>query len=174
MNQFYRTIIFILCMGLASAAPPALDIGYADMLQTLDAIAENLSASADQLEGLKAKMADMAMASTNYDEQKNIYLAAVLTVSTVAAICSYESELLTLFTDLRPKNRQYYLDVRQQSLQASIQQLQIMHSQMKINEKLLNLTGKEKNIFEKAPRVTMAAVDLLNQADSLVADFRSR
>lgn|GEM_PF-767102 len=152
-----------------TAAPLQADTETA--LQRLDTIAAHLSTAADQLEDLKTELTDIGLSNADYDQQKNIFLAAVMTVSTVAAICSYESDLLTLFTDLKPQNRRYYFEVRRQSLQSSMGQLEIMHRQMKINERLLKLGKKEKGGIEKALGIIRVAIERLQQADRLVADY---
>ena len=171
MKKRIRPISCILWLFFLLPVIPPLQADADTALQRLDTVADNLSTAADQLEDLKTGLTDIDMSNAIYDQQKNTFLAAVMTVSTVAAICSYESDLLTLFADLKPQNRRYYFEVRRQSLQSSMGQLEIMYRQMKINAKLLKLGQKEKRHIEKALGIITAAIERLQQADQLIADY---
>ena len=171
MKKLAMTLVYTLCISFWFHNGPTLGAESINGLQRLDAMAENLATAAEQLEELNTELSNARISNTDYDQQKNVFLAAVLTVSTVAAICSYESELLTLFTDLRPQNRRFYIEVRRQSLQASIGQLEIMHRQMKISENLLKIGKKEKDMIARALGIISAAMALLHQADDLVSHY---
>jgi hypothetical protein len=74
-----------------------------------------------------------ARANQNYNEQKNIFLSSQLAITTITAILEYNRDLLILFGDLKEKNREKFYEVRTESLETSIRQINNMHKQIQIN-----------------------------------------
>jgi hypothetical protein len=132
-----RKFIFVSLAALYffPTALPAQDkpTGFNEVQAELEAILADLSMNLDTFENLQQKMDASAKANENYNQQKNIFLSSMLAISTISAICEYERDLLTLFIDLREKNRRKFYDVRIESLETSARQIKNMYRQIQIN-----------------------------------------
>jgi hypothetical protein len=107
-------------------------------------------------------------ANQNYTQQKNIFLSSVLAISTISAICEYESDLMTLFIDLREKNRQKFYDVRLESLELAVKQINTMYKQIRINYTILPPNFFEAPLIRKERLAIQSAAALLNQMIELL------
>jgi hypothetical protein len=144
------------------------------MLKRADAILAALSDNIDRLENIQSDLEKMSIANENYNEQKNIWLSSVLSISTIKTICEYEHALLTLFIELREKNRHRFYDVRYRSLATSAQQINIMYEQIKINHALISHDPSEKYIIEKEKYTIENTLDLFKQSIDLVSTLKKR
>ena len=108
-------------------------VRFSDIRLELEYAIGQLSAHITVFEDILNKMDASARANQNYNEQKNIFLSSQLAISTVVAILEYNRDLLILFGDLKEKNREKFYEVRIESLETSIQQINNMHKQIQIN-----------------------------------------
>jgi hypothetical protein len=90
----------------------------------------------------------------------------------MSAICEYERDLLTLFLDMREKNRVKYQEVRIESLEASVKQIEIMHKQIQINLSILPPDFFEKPLLEKETETILSAIDLLKRCITHLRSIR--
>jgi hypothetical protein len=142
------------------------------ILEKADAILAALGDNIDRLENIQSDLEKMSIANENYNEQKNIWLSSVLSLSTIKSICEYEHALLTLFIELKEKNRRRYYDVRYRSLATSAQQINIMYEQMKINHALISHDPSERYIIEKENFTIQTTLDLFKQSIDLVKSLK--
>ena len=144
------------------------------ILKKADAILAALSDNIDRFENIQSDLEKMSIANENYSEQKNIWLSSVLSISTIKSICEYEHALLTLFIELREKNRSRYYDVRHRSLATSAQQINIMYEQIKINHALISHDPSERYIIEKERDAIETTLDLFKQSIDLVISLKEQ
>ena len=144
------------------------------ILTKTDAVLAALSDNIDRFENIQSDLEKMSIANENYNEQKNIWLSSVLSISTIKTICEYEHALLTLFIELREKNRRRYYDVRYRSLATSAQQIDILYEQIKINHALISHDPSEKYIIEKEKYTIRTTLDLFKQSIDLVNALKER
>ena len=138
----------------------------------IDGIIASLSKNIDAFEGLQTRMAELSRANENYSEQKNIWLSSTLTLAAIAAVCEYQRDLLTLFTDLRKENRKYFYDVRLKSLQLSVEQISVMHAQMQITHSLISHRNDELVLVQKENQLIRSSINLLQQAIKQIQSSR--
>jgi hypothetical protein len=143
-------------------------VKFIDILPQLEDILSNLSSNINQFENILSTMDTSAKANQNYGQQKNIFLSSVLAISTIGAICEYENDLMTLFIDLREKNRQKFYDVRIESLEIAVRQIDTMHKQIQINYTILPPNFFEAPLVRKERLTIQSATDLLNQMIELL------
>ena len=144
------------------------------ILKKADTILAALSDNIDRFENIQSDLEKMGIANENYNEQKNIWLSSVLSISTIKTICEYEHALLTLFFELREKNRRRYYDVRHRSLATSAQQINIMYEQIKINHIVITHDPSEKYIIEKEKYTIQTTLDLFKQGIDLVSSLKAQ
>ena len=143
-------------------------VKFSDILPQLEDILSNLSSNIDQFENILSTMDTSGKANQNYSQQKNIFLSSVLAISTIGAICEYESDLMTLFIDLREKNRLKFYDVRIESLEIGVKQINTMHRQIQINYTILPPNFFEAPLVRKERLTIQSTVDLLNHMIELL------
>jgi len=122
-----------------------------------------LSADIDQFEVIQSNLDESGRANADYDEQKNIFLSSILSIGAISGICEYERDFLTLFLDMREKNRMKYREIRIESLEASVRQIEILHQQIQINLRILPPDFFEKPLLDKEAQTILSAVDLLKR-----------
>jgi chlorite dismutase len=144
------------------------------ILKKADAILAALSDNIDRFENIQNDLEKMSIANENYNEQKNIWLSSVLSISAIKSICEYEHDLLTLFIELREKNRRRYYDVRHRSLATSVQQINIMYEQIKINHALISHDPSERYIIEKEKYTIQTTLGLFKQSIDLVSSLKEQ
>ena len=143
-------------------------VKFSDILPQLEDILSNLSSNIDQFENILSTMDTSGKANQNYSQQKNIFLSSVLAISTIGAICEYESDLMTLFIDLREKNRLKFYDVRIESLEIAVKQINTMHRQIQINYTILPPNFFEAPLVRKERLTIQSTADLFNHMIELL------
>ncbi len=88
----------------------------------------------------------------------------MLSLSAIGAICEYENDLLTLYMELKEKNRKHFYDVRRMSLETSIQQITIMNRQIEINHALITHVAKEQKFISAEKELILSSISLLRQS----------
>lgn len=160
--------IFISTSLFAADKPEdVLDL-HDQMIPVLQELSENIEA----LNDIQKQMDNSKAADENYDEKKNIWLSSVLTFSAIGSVCEYEQDLLELFLDLRPQNRMRYLNVRIQSIESSIRQIEIFKEQIAINRLLLGENQSNRNLFELEDQIIFQSLSLLKKAASIIRTIK--
>lgn len=167
-----KLIVCILWVSLLwipqSIAAQNSAVKFSDILPQLEDILSNLSSNISRFENILNTMDTSGKANQNYTQQKNIFLSSVLAISTISAICEYERDLMILFIDLREKNRQKFYDVRIESLEIAVRQINTMQSQIRINYTILPPNFFEAPLVRKERLTIQSTVDLLNQMIKLL------
>jgi hypothetical protein len=110
---------------------------FSDIQPDLESAIGKLSTYINIFDDIQTKMDASARANQKYGEQKNIFLSSQLAITTITAILEYNRDLLVLFGDLKEKNRKKFYEVRIESLETSIKQINNMHKQIQINYTIL-------------------------------------
>ncbi len=168
-----RKIITFALLMFVSLIPQPLSaqnnpVKFTDILPQLENILMDLSSNINQFENILSTMDTSAKANQNYNQQKNIFLSSVLAISTISAICEYERDLITLFIDLREKNRQKFYDVRIESLEPAVRQINTMHKQIQINYTILPPNFFEAPLVRKERITIQSTIDLMDQIIELL------
>lgn len=173
-----RNLIFALLAALPGILPaPAIagnPVLFADIRPELEAILADLSTNLDAFDDIQHKMDASAKANENYNQQKNIFLSSMLAITTISAICGYERDLLTLFIDLRAKNRVKFYDVRIQSLETSVRQIENMYDQIQINYTIFPPHFFEAPLVRKERLTIQSAVERLKRCRELLMSVQQR
>ncbi len=168
-----RKIITFALLMFVSLIPQPLSaqnnpVKFTDILPQLENILMDLSSNINQFENILSTMDTSAKANQNYNQQKNIFLSSVLAISTISTICEYERDLMTLFIDLREKNRQHFYDVRIESLKTAVRQINTMHKQIQINYTILPPNFFEAPLVRKERITIQSTIDLMDQIIELL------
>jgi hypothetical protein len=167
-----RNFVFILLAGLLFFSPalPAQGeaAGFSDIRPELEIILGDLSTNLDAFNDIQLKMDASAKANENYNQQKNIFLSSMLAITTISAVCEYERDLLTLFIDLREKNRGKFKDVRIESLVTSARQIENMYRQIQINYTIFPPNFFEAPLIRKERLTIQSSIALLNRCRQLL------
>lgn len=113
-------------------------------------------------------------ANQDYNQQKNIFLSSMLAISTINSICEYEMDLLTLFIDLRDKNRLKFYGVRIESLETSVKQIEIMYRQIQVNYSIFPPNFFEAPLVRKERLAIQSSVALLNRCIELLKSVQPK
>ena len=136
-----KALCLLICVTLFLSSAPLLGeenpVRFSDIQPDLESAIAKLSSHIIIFEGVLNKMDTSAKANQNYNEQKNIFLSSQLAITTITAILEYNRDLLVLFGDLRAKNRKKFYEVRIESIETSIRQINNMHKQIQINYTIL-------------------------------------
>jgi len=167
-----KIITFVLLISV-SLIPHLLEaqnspIKFTDILLKLENILEDLSSNSNQFENILRTMNTSGKANQSYTQQKNIFLSSVLAITTISAVCEYERDLMTLFIDLREKNRQKFYDVRIESLEIAVKQINTMYKQIQINYTILPQNYFEAPLVRKERLTIQSTIDLLNHMIELL------
>ena len=138
-------------------------VKFTDIVPQLEDILNDLSGNSNQFENILSTMNTSGKANQNYSQQKNIFLSSVLAISTIKAICEYENDLMTLFIDLREKNRLQFYDVRIESLEIAVKQISTMYKQIRINYTILPPNFFKAPLVQKEQIAIQSTASLLNQ-----------
>ena len=173
-----RNLVFTLLAALL-LLPPGLraetgSARFSDVRPELEVILADLSTNLDAFDDIKLKMEASAKANENYNQQKNIYLSSMLAIGTISAISEYERDLLTLFIDLRAKNRVKFYDVRIQSLENSVRQIENMYHQIQINYTIFAPNFFEAPLIRKERLTIQSCITLLNRCRELLISVQQR
>jgi len=167
-----KIMVFVLWLSIVMTPLPIgaqnSPVKFADILPQLENILSHLSSNINQFENILGAMDTSGKANQNYNQQKNIFLSSVLAISTISAICDYERDLMVLFIDLREKNRQKFYQVRIESLEIAVKQINTMHNQIRINYTILPPNFFEAPLVRKERITIQSTVDLLNQMIELL------
>lgn len=168
-----RKIITFALLMFVSLIPQPLSaqnnpVKFTDILPQLENILMDLSSNINQFENILSTMDTSAKANQNYNQQKNIFLSSVLAISTISAICEFERDLMTLFIDLREKNRQKFYDVRIESLETAVRQINTMQKQIQINYTILPPNFFEAPLVRKERITIQSTIDLMDQIIELL------
>jgi hypothetical protein len=178
MRHMKRTLVFIFLAVwyfLAPALPvPGATVGFADVRPELEAALADLSTTIEAFSDIQLKMDASAKANENYNQQKNIFLSSMLAISTISTICEYERDLLTLFIDLRAKNRVKFYDVRIQSLETAVTQIENMHRQIQINYTIFPPNFFEAPLIRKERLTIQSSISLLNRCREILLSVQQR
>jgi len=140
----------------------------------LETILGDLSTNLDAFDDLQLNMDKSAKANANYNQQKNIFLSSMLAITTISAVCQYELDLLTLFIDLRAKNRVKFYDVRIQSLETSVRQIENMYRQIQIDYTIFPPNFFEAPVIRKERLTIQSCINLLNRCRDLLMSVQQR
>ena len=136
-----KALCLLICVTLFLSPAPLLGeekpVRFSDIQPDLESAISKLSSHINIFEGVLNRMDASARSNANYNEQKNIFLSSQLAITTITAILEYNRDLLVLFGDLRVKNRKKFYEVRIESIETSIKQINNMHRQIQINYTIL-------------------------------------
>jgi len=134
MKKILGVIILLFLIAVPNApAAQNQPVRFSDILPELEANLAALADNIEQFEAIQRAMDVSGKTNDNYTQQKNIFLSSLLAIATISAVCEYETDLLTLFIDLKEKNRSKYYGVRIKSLETSVMQIENMYQQIQIN-----------------------------------------
>jgi hypothetical protein len=169
-------VIILLFLIAVPGAPAAQDqpLRFADIQHELEANLAALSDNLDEFEAILRAMDASSKANENYNQQKNIYLSSVLAISTISAVCEFETNLLTLFIDLKEKNRRKYYDVRVKSLETSVLQIENMYRQIQINYTIFPPNFFEAPLVRNERLAIQSAIERLNRCSELLRSVNQR
>jgi len=171
---FLRFCIAAFVVILPASTALGKPVGFADIRPELESILADLSTNLDAFDDLQLNMDKSAKANANYNQQKNIFLSSMLAITTISAVCQYERDLLTLFIDLRAKNRVKFYDVRIQSLETSVRQIENMYRQIQINYTIFPPNFFEAPVIRKERLTIQSCINLLNRCRQLLISVQQR
>lgn len=166
-------ILVFLC-GVQVSATQGQPVQFSDILPELEANLASLGSIIEQFEAIQGVMDASAKANENYNEQKNIFLSSTMAISTISAICEYEANLLALFIDLKQKNRRKYYDVRINSLDISVRQIENMYRQIQINYTIFPPNFFEAPLVRKERLTIQSAIERLNRCRVLLESVNQK
>jgi len=136
-----KALYLLICVTFFLSPAPLLGeeepVRFSDIQPDLESAIAKLSSHINIFEGILNRMDASARSNQNYNEQKNIFLSSQLAITTITAILEYNRDLLVLFGDLKAKNRKKFYEVRIESIETSIKQINNMHKQIQINYTIL-------------------------------------
>jgi hypothetical protein len=137
MKEMKKVLLFLICLAVFLNPCPLFSkqkpVRFPGIQPDLESAIGKLSAYINILEDIQNKLDASARANQNYNEQKNIFLSSQLAITTITSILQYNRDLLVLFVDMKEKNRKKFYEVRIESLETSIKQINNMHKQIQIN-----------------------------------------
>jgi len=157
---------------IQSYAADQKNISFEQTKASIEEVLIELSGLLDRFDAFQRDLDRSGRNNNSYDEEKKMWLSAVLAVTTIAAVCEYENDLLILLLDLKPERRSYFYDVRLQSLDSSIRQIKIMKEQLRINYSLISNKSKEKALFQEIEHTIDQVVDLLTASHTAIVDLK--
>lgn len=172
-NLFIFCMLFVLPLLYAPAAQ-SQPIRFADIQPELEANLSGLSDNIEQFEAIQRVMDASGKANDNYNQQKNIFLSSMLAIATISAVCEYETDLLTLFIDLKEKNRRNYYEVRIKSLETSVVQIKNMYRQIQINYTIFAPNFFEAPLVRNERLAIQSAIERLNRCSKLLRSVNQK
>ncbi len=167
------TLALFTCIGQPPYAQ-SLQKKFSDIQPELETILSDLSTHLSQFEEIQRRMDASGKANQDYNQQKNIFLSSMLAISTINSICEYEMDLLTLFIDLRDKNRLKFYGVRIESLETSVKQIEIMYRQIQVNYSIFPPNFFEAPLVRKERLAIQGSVTLLNRCIELLKSVQPK
>jgi hypothetical protein len=172
-NLVIISMLFVLSLLYVPAAQ-SQPVQFADIQPELEANVSALSLNIEEFEAIQRAMEASGKANENYNQQKNIFLSSMLAISTISAVCEYESDLLILFIDLKEKNRIKYYDVRVKSLETSVVQIENMYRQIQINYTLFPPHFFEAPLVRNERQAIQSAISRLNRCSELLKSVNQK
>ncbi len=167
-------ILFFIIAVQSVLAAQSQPVRFTDIQPELEANLAALSDNVDEFEAIQRAMEASSKANENYNQQKNIFLSSMLAISTISAVCEYETDLLTLFIDLKEKNRSKYYDVRVKSLETSVVQIENMYRQIQINYTIFPPHFFEAPLVRNERLAILSAISRLNRCSELLRSVNQR
>ena len=175
MKKIIEVIVLFFLIGLPSApAAQNQTVRFADIQPELEASLAALSDSIELFEVIQQGMDVSGKANENYNQQKNIFLSSMLAIGTISAVCEYETNLLTLFIDLKEKNRRKYYDVRIKSLESSVRQIETMYQQIQINYTIFPPNFFEAPLVRNERLAIQSAIKRLTRCSELLRSVNQK
>ncbi|MDX1707458.1 MAG: hypothetical protein R3274_02585 [Desulfobacterales bacterium] len=143
-------------------------VRFSDIRPELESAIGQLSAHINVFEDVLNKMDASAKANQSYNEQKNIFLSSQLAIATVVAILEYNRDLLILFSDLKDENRKKFYEIRIESMQTSVKQINNMYRQIMINYTIFPSDFFEQAVVNTERRTIMASIASLEKCIALL------
>ena len=173
-RNFVSNLLALLLLFGPALPAPGEPAGFSDIQPELEANLSALSGNIERFEAIQRAMDASGKANNNYNQQKNIFLSSMLAISTISAICEYERDLLTLFIDLREKNRGKFYGVRIESLENSARQIENMYRQIQINYTILPPHFFEAPLVRKERLTIQSSITLLNRCRQLLESVHQK
>jgi hypothetical protein len=178
MKEMKKVLLFLICLAVFLNPCPLFSkekpIRFSDIQPDLESAIGKLSTYINILEDIQSKFDASARANQNYNEQKNLFLSSQLAITTVTAILEYNRDLLILFGDLREKNRKKFYEVRIESLETSINQINNMLNQIQINYTILPPDFFEQAHVSTERKVIMSSIASLEACVELLKSVNQK
>ncbi|MGD8367048.1 MAG: hypothetical protein PVG78_05365 [Desulfobacterales bacterium] len=161
---------FLGIMLLLPAPAPAQgeDAGFSQFRREIQQILSALSGDLNRFEDIQRELDSSGRSSANYDEQKNLWISTILSITAISSICEYENDQLSLFLDLKPERRIHFMGVRTKSLEISIAQIDNLREQIQINHSLMTRDLAEIHLMERIDRTIDSSRSLLGRSLALL------
>jgi hypothetical protein len=173
-----KGLCFIICLVVGSASNNLFaqekPVRFSDIRSSLEEVESKLSSNIKAFEDILVKMDESAKANQNYNEQKNIFLSSQFAITSITAILEYNRDLLVLFGDLQENNRKKFYEVRIESLQTSIDQINNMYKQIQINYTILPPDFYELQLIDRERKIIFSSIDLLEQGIVLLKSVNQK
>jgi len=169
-------LLLMLCLPIAAACLYAGEAqespSFEDIRPQLENVLSDIAGTIRQLESVQEQMERSGKANQDYNEQKNIFISSMLAIATIIAVCEYEADHLTLFMDLRDKNRSKLHEIRIESMETSVRQILNMKRQIEINYSIFPPAFFEKSLVAKERWGTQRSIDLLSRCIMLLRSVK--
>lgn len=173
MIRMFCALLLLLAPAGLEARAAASETAVRQILSELQELSSRLEESLNRFEAIETDLDRSGRSNKNYDDEKNIWISTILSIATIASVCEYENDLVTLFVDLKPRRRIHFYDVRLESLEVSIHQVRVMQTQIQINYSLLSLNPEETLIFTRIEETIAHALSLLTRSRDLVGRLKT-
>ena len=176
MNKNMCLLVWLTIVLMMPAALFAQDnpIRFSDIHPGLESAISSLSSNINLFEEILRKMDESAKSNQNYSEQKNLFLSSQLAITTITAILEYNRDLLILFGDLKEKNRKQFYEVRIESLETSIKQINNMQKQIQINHTILPPGFFEQPLVDVERQIIRSSVASLEKCVELLKSVNQK
>jgi len=176
MNKKLCLWVWLIISVMIPAALFAQDhtVQFSEIYPALESAVARLSSNINVFEEILKEMDKSAKSNQNYSEQKNIFLSSQLAITAIAEILEYNRDLLVLFGDLKKQNRQKFYDVRIESLETSIKQINNMHQQIQINYTILPPDFFERILVETEHNTIMSSIASLGTCVELLRSVNQK
>ena len=173
-----KGLCFFICLVVGSTSnylfAQEKPVRFSDIRSSLEEVESKLSSNIKAFEDILVKMDESAKANQNYNEQKNIFLSSQFAITSITAILEYNRDLLVLFGDLQENNRKKFYEVRIESLQTSIDQINNMYKQIQINYTILPPDFYELQLIDRERKIIFSSIDLLEQGIVLLKSVNQK
>jgi hypothetical protein len=168
MKLRFASWLLVMMLFLPAAAPlHGEDADFSPFRQEIQRILSALSADLNRFEDIQRELDSSGRSSADYDEQKNLWISTILSVTAIASICEYENDQLSLFLDLKPQRKIHFVGVRARSLEISISQIDNLREQIRINDSLMTRDLSEIHLMERIDGTIDSSVGLLGRSLAL-------